>query len=29
MGAEDQIHRLNRELSRHSFGPVTTFPIRL
>lgn len=24
MGVEDQIHRLNRELSRHSFGPVTT-----
>jgi hypothetical protein len=24
MAADDQIHRLNRELSRHSFGPVTT-----
>ena len=24
MDADDRIHRLNRELSRHSFGPVTT-----
>jgi hypothetical protein len=24
MDADDRIYRLNRELSRHSFGPVTT-----
>jgi hypothetical protein len=24
MDADNQIHRLNRELSRHSLGPVTT-----
>jgi hypothetical protein len=24
MAVDDQIHRLNRELSRHSLGPVTT-----